>query len=208
MKIKILTLVVLTALLWSCASTMSSTWQKEDYSGRNFSKILVVVEANSKQSRVNAENIIVDRLQKEGINAANSLGVFPMGENTSELTDEQIESRILEGGYDGVLVSSLVDANSRQVREGGGTYAQPVAYRYGRRIRTGYVHVQEPEYYREQMTYVLETQLYDTKNQADKEAVVWAGQSEQTDPSSVESMVKSYSKKLIKSLTESGIIMN
>lgn len=208
MKIKILTVLVLTALLWSCASTMSSTWQKEDYSGRNFSKLLVVVEANSKQSRVNAENIIVDRLQKEGINATNSLGVFPFNENTSELTDEQIESRILEGGYDGVLISSLIDANSRQIREGGGTYAQPVTYRYGRRIRTGYVHVQEPEYYREQMTYVLETQLYDTKNQANKEAVVWAGQSEETDPSSVESLVKSYSKKLIKSLTDSGIILN
>jgi len=208
MKIKLLLNLMMVALLWSCASTMSSTWQKSDYEGREFDKILVVVEATNKQGRINAENTIVDKLQKEGINATNSLGVFPLNENVESLAPEEIESRILEGGYDGVLVSSLVDANSRQVREGGGISSEPVYYRYGRRVRMGYVHVQEPEYYRQQTTYVLETQLYDTKNDANKESVVWAGQSEETDPSSVDSAVKSYSKKLVKSLLDSGVVKN
>ncbi len=208
MKIKLLLNLALVALLWSCASTMSSTWQKGDYEGRAFDKILVVVEASSKQGRVNAENIIVKRLLAEGINATNSLGVFPLNENVDALSPEEIESRILEGGYDGVLISSLVDANSREVREGGGVSTQPVYYRYGRRIRTGYVHVQEPEYYRQQTTYVLETQLYDTRDEANKESVVWAGQSEETDPSSVDSAVKSYSKKLVKTLLSSGVVKN
>ena len=104
------------------------------------------------------------------------------------------------------MISSLADANSREVREGGGTYAQPVTYRYGRMIRTGYVHVQEPEYYRRQVTYVLETQLYDTKDSANKESVVWAGQAEITDPSSLEAGVKDYAKALVKSLLDSGVI--
>lgn len=208
MKIKLLLNLVLVALMWSCASTMSSTWQKSEYEGRQFEKILVVVEASTKQGRINAENAIVQRLQDAGINATNSLGVFPLNENVQALSPEEIETRILEGGYDGVLVSSLVDANSRQVREGGGVSAEPVYYRYGRRVRMGYVHVQEPEYYRQQTTYVLETQLYDTKDAAGKESVVWSGQSEETDPSSVESAVKSYSKKLVNSLLSSGVIKN
>jgi|GEM_PF-904454 len=208
MKFKLIISLALVTLMWSCATTMSSTWKKGDYEGRQFSKILVVVEASTKQGRVNSENTIVDRLQKEGINATNSLGVFPLNENVQSLSPEEIESRILEGDYDGVLVSSLVDANSRQVREGGGVYSEPVYYRYGRRVRMGYVHVQEPEYYRQQTTYVLETQLYDTKDAASKESVVWSGQSEETDPSSVESAVKAYSKKLVNTLISSGVIKN
>ncbi len=206
MKMKILVSFLLLALLWSCASTMSSTWSKSDYEGRTFDKILVVAEASSKQGRINSENAIVERLQKEGINATNSLGVFPLNEEVNALSPEEIEDRILKGGYDGVLISSLADANSREVREGGGTYAQPVTYRYGRMIRTGYVHVQEPEYYRREVTYVLETQLYDTKDSANKESVVWAGQAEITDPSSLESGVKDYAKALVKSLLDSGVI--
>jgi hypothetical protein len=206
MKTKFIVSLAVVALFWSCASTMSSTWKKSDYEGRTFEKILVVVEASSKQGRINSENAIVERMQKEGINATNSLSVFPLNENVQALSPEEIEDRILKGGYDGVLISSLADANSREVREGGGTYAQPVTYRYGRRIRTGYVHVQEPEYYRREMTYVLETQLYDTKDSANKESVVWAGQAEITDPSSMESAAKGYAKTLVKSLLDSGVI--
>nr|WP_321353720.1 hypothetical protein [uncultured Draconibacterium sp.] len=205
-KIKFLLAIVTVLVVASCSSTMKYTWQNENYQGRTYDKILVVVEAKSQMSRINAENIMVENLKKEGINASNSMAIFKSGEIITDLTEEEIEGRILTGGFDGVLVSLLADANSREVREGGGTYMQPVTYRYGRRIRTGYVHMQEPEYYRQERTYVLETQLYDTKDQARKENVVWSGQSELTDPSSVDSAVKSYSKKLAKTLVETGIV--
>jgi len=206
MKAKFFMLLIGAVILGGCASTLSSTWTKSDYQGRKYDKILVLVESNSLQSRINSENIIVDQLIKEGINAANSLEVFPVGTDVNSLSEEDIEKRILDGGYDGVLISLLATSNTRDVREGGGTYAQPVTVRYGRRIRTGYVHVQEPEYYRQQTTFVLETQLYDTKDQANKQSVVWSGQSEVIDPSSVDSAVKSHAKALVNSLLSSGII--
>ncbi|WP_321369597.1 hypothetical protein [uncultured Draconibacterium sp.] len=205
-NIRTLIAVFVILVVTACSSTMQYTWQNDNYQGRTYEKILVVVEANSQSSRINAENVMVDRLQSEGINATNSLPVFKPGERIEELSEDEIENRILSGGYDGVLISLLVDANSREVREGGGTYMQPVTYRYGRRIRTGYVHLQEPEYYRKETTFVLETQLYDTKDKATKQNVVWSGQSELTDPSSLDSAVKSYSKKLVKTLIESGIV--
>lgn len=192
--------------LMSCSSTMKYTWTNDGYQGRKFNKILVIGEASTQSGRLRAENAIVAALQKEGITATNSLSVFSSNINASELSEDEIEKRILSGGYDGVMVTSLVDAKTRDVREGGGTYAQPVSYRYGRRIRTGYVHMQEPEYYRQEKTYVLETQFFDSKNAATKESVVWSGQSELTDPSSADSAAKSYSKKLVKTLLESGII--
>jgi hypothetical protein len=136
------------------------------------------------------------------------MSVFPPAESVQDVSEDEIENRILSGGYDGVLVSSLVDSKTRDVREGGGTYSQPMGYGYGygRGIRRGYGHMQEPEYYREEKTYVLETQFFDAAEKATKQSVVWSGQSELTDPSSAESAVKSYSKKLVKTLLDSGII--
>jgi hypothetical protein len=185
---------------------MKYTWTNDGYEGRKYKKILVVAEGSTQQGRTNTENAIVEALTKEGIKAENSLNVFPANGKHHELSESEIEDRILEGGFDGVLVTSLVDARSREVREGGGTYMQPVTYRYGRRIRTGYVHMQEPEYYRQEKTYVLESQLFDTKDAATKEEVVWSGQSELTDPSSASSAAKGYAKKLTKTLLETGIV--
>ncbi len=206
MKTKLFLLLISAVILGGCATSLSSTWTKSDYQGRKFDKILVLVESNSLQGRINAENIIVDQLKKEGINAGTSVAIFPAGTDVNSLSEDEIEKRILEGGYDGVLISLLATSNTRDVREGGGTYAQPVTVRYGRRIRTGYVHVQEPEYYRQQTTFVLETQLYDTKDHANKQSVVWSGQSEVIDPSSVDSAVKSHAKALVNSLLSSGMI--
>jgi len=206
MKIKIACSVITLFFLMSCASTMKYTWTNDGYQGRSYQKVLVIAEAKSQQGRMNAENAIVDALQKEGINASNSLSLFPVTENNHELSEEEIENRILNGGYDGVLINRLVDAKTREVREGGGTYYQPVAYRYGRYVRRGYVHMQEPEYYRQERTYVLETQFFDVADRANKESVVWSGQSELTDPSSAESVAKKYSKQLVKTLLESGMI--
>ncbi len=206
MKLKITFSVVTLFFLMSCSTTMQYTWTKDNYEGRKYTKILVITESNSQQGRLNAENAIVEALAKEGINATNSLVLFPPTQNNHELSEDEIENRILEGGYDGVLITSLVDAKSREVREGGGTYYEPVMYRYGRYVRRGYVHMQEPEYYRQEKTYVLETRFFDVADKATKESVVWSGQSELTDPSSAKSAAKSYSKKLVKTLLGTGII--
>lgn len=207
MKTKIIISLFAIAFLASCATSMKYTWTKDGYQGKKYNKILVIVEAQTNSGRINSENTIVENLKKEGFNATSSLTVFPPGDDNENLSEDQIESRILNGGYDGVIITSLVDAQSREVREGGGTYAQPVSYRYGRHIRTGYVHMQEPEYYRQEKTYVLESRFFDASNKATKESVVWSGQSELTDPSSAESAAKSYSKQLVKTLIESGTIL-
>ncbi len=206
MRLRVIISLIMILFLWSCATSMKYTWTKEDYQGRKYNKILVIVEAQTQQGRIKGENSIVESLAKEGVSATNSLNVFPPVENTGNLSEDEIEARILAGGYDGVLVTSLVDASTRDVREGGGTYSQPVSYRYGRHIRTGYVHMQEPEYYRQEKTFLFETQLFDVADKANKEAVVWSGQSTLTDPSSSESAAKTYSKTLVKTLIELGTI--
>jgi hypothetical protein len=187
---------------------MKYTWSKVDYEGKEFNRILVIVMSSTELGRKTAEEIIVNNLGKEGIKATNSFTIFPPDENVENLSEEEIEKRILNGGYDGVLVTKLVDANTRQVREGGGTYYQPITYGYHRSIRTGYINMVEPEYYRQELIYVIESQLFDVEDVARKESVVWSGQTELTDPISFESASEEYSRTLVKTLIKSGKIIN
>jgi hypothetical protein len=187
---------------------MKYTWSKVDYEGKKFNKILVIVISSTELGRRTAEEIIVNDLGKEDIKATISFTIFPPDENIKNLSEEEIEKRILDGSYDGVLVTKLIDANSREIREGGGTYYQPVTYGYRRSIYAGYMNMVEPEYYRQEMTYVIESQLFDVEDVARKESVVWSGQSELTDPISFESASEEYSRTLIKTLIKSGKIIN
>jgi hypothetical protein len=207
MKTKILLAFIVMSFLWGCTSTMKYTWTKVDYEGRKFNKILVVVMSATVQGRTIAENTMVDMFAKKGITATNSLTVFPPDENALELSEDEIQERILSGNYDGVLITKLIDASAREVREGGGSYYQPVTYRYRRSIRTGYMYMQEPEYYRQEESYVVESQLFDVAEEATRESVVWSGQSTLTDPSSFESAAETYSKTLVKTLLKSGKIV-
>ncbi len=207
MKTRILISLIAMTFLWSCATSMKYTWKKENYEGKKFNKILVMTITKNLKSRTLFENTVVEYLAEEGINATNSLSLFPPVESREKLTEEEIEARIKKGDYDAVLVTTLVDVNTQDVLVNNGPY-YPMPYGYGYRgyIYSGYYHYYEPDYYRQQKTYVLESRLYDLSESDAKKAIVWSGQSELTDPSSSESASKRYSDTLVKTLIESGII--
>ena len=208
MKVRIFCILFAAFFLGSCTSTMKYTWSKVDFEGKKFNKILVIVLSSTQEGKMTAEEIIVKDLAKQDIQATNSFTVFPPDEDINNLTDEEIERRILDGGYDGVLVTKLIDAKSREIMEGGTTYYQPVTYHYHRSIRTGYRNMYEPEYYRQELTYVIESQFFDVEEEANRESVVWSGQSEVTDPISFESASEEYSRTLVNTLIKSGKIKN
>jgi len=210
MKAKLLVSLVIAAMLWSCSTTMQYTWKKENFGSKKFNKILVLAISKNMKSRTLMENSVVDLLQKEGINAANALNVFTPVENLENLTEDEIGKRVTEGGYDGVLITSLIDTQTRDVQVNNTPY---YPYMYGGYYGYGYrgfiysnYHYLYSDQYREEKTYVLETRLYDVHITDPKEAVVWAGQSEMVDPTGAESVSKTYSKQLVKALLDSGAI--
>ncbi len=210
MKIKIVIAFVALSLLWSCATTMQSTWKKESFEGKHFEKVLVLAITKNLKSRTLFENTVVDLLKENGINATNGLNVFTPVEDLKDLSEAEIEKRIKEGGYDGVLVTSLIDTRTRDVQVNNTSY---YPYMYGGYYGYGYRSFIYSNYnfmyndqYREEKTYVLETRLYDVNISDPKEAIVWAGQSELVDPSGSESASSTYSKQLVKALIESGSI--
>ncbi len=210
MKTRIIVSLVAMTFLWSCSTSMKYTWTKENFEGKKFDKILVMTITNNLKSRTLFENTVVKYLGEEGVKATNSLSLFTPVEKYEDLSEEEIGKRIKEGGYDGVLITSLIDITTQdvQVNNMGSYYPMHYGYGYGYRsfIYSGYGHMYAPDYYREQKTYVLETRLYDVTETDVKEAIVWSGQSSLTDPSSSDSASKTYSNKLVNTLMKSGTI--
>jgi len=211
MKAKIFIGLIVLSMLWSCSTTMQYTWKKENVEGKKFDKVLVLAISKNLKSRTLMENSVVDLLKKEGINASNALNVFTPVENLEKLTEDEIEKRIKNGGYDALLITSLLDTRTRDVQVNN---TQFYPYMYGGYYGYGYrsfiysnYHYLYSDQYREEKTYVLETRLYDVNISDPKEAVIWAGQSEMVDPSGAESVSNTYSKQLVKALLESGTVV-
>ena len=210
MKTRIIISLIAMTFLWSCATTMKYTWTKESFEGKSFEKVLVLTLSKNLKSRTLFENTVVELLADEGINATNGLNVITPVEDVKKLTEAEIEKRIKEGGYDAVLVTTLIDVNTRDVQVNNYNYYPYMYggyYGYGYRsfIYSNYNYMYNNQY-REEKIYVLETRLYDVSEANQKEAVVWSGQSELVDPSGSESASKHYSNTLVKTLIESGTI--
>ncbi len=210
MKTRIIISLIAMTFLWSCATTMKYTWTKESFEGKSFEKVLVLTLSKNLKSRTLFENTVVELLADEGINATNGLSVITPVEDVKKLTEAEIEKRIKEGGYDAVLVTTLIDVNTRDVQVNNYNYYPYMYggyYGYGYRsfIYSNYNYMYNNQY-REEKIYVLETRLYDVSEANQKEAVVWSGQSELVDPSGSESASKHYSNTLVKTLIESGTI--
>lgn len=210
MKTRIVLSLVGMLFLWSCSTTMKYTWTKENFEGKKFDKVLVLTLSKNLKSRTLFENTVVKLLADEGITATNGINVITPVEDVKKLTEAEIEKRIKDGGYDAVLVTTLIDVNTRDVQVNNTNYYPYMYggyYGYGYRsfIYSNYNYMYNDQY-REEKTYVLETRLYDVNETDNKKAIVWSGQSELTDPSGSESASKSYSGVLVKTLMESGTI--
>lgn len=187
-----------------CKSTMSSTWTKEDYSGKKYDKILVLAISKNLNARTTFEETVVEKLTEEGIFATTALNVFPPSSSSRKLTEEEIEQRIKVGGYDALIVTYLVDVSSRSVQDND-VYPYPNRHlRYRRYIYTGYAY--EENDYHEEKSYILETRLYDTTIEDPEASIMWSGQSTVTDPSSLNSGAKTYAKRLSNTLIDDKII--
>lgn len=207
MKTRIIFSLLVLLFLWSCAANMNQVWMREDFQGKKFQKILVLAISNDIKSGTEFENTIVNILEKKGINATNSLTVFPTDVEKEEVSDEQIESKIKEGNYDAVLISYLEDLQTRKINVAGGPlgYNSPTG-NYRSYINTGFNFKYSPEGYREEKSYILETRLFDNTTANPEEAMVWSGQSSITDPYSFYDGSRDYAIILVKSLLTSKVI--
>lgn len=201
-KIAILSLLFFAA---SCAPKLSFTWTKPGYESATYKKIAIFSSGRNLQTAMEFQDTMVEYLADKGITAVSGMSILnPM--QSQSLKPEEIASTLLTEGVDAVIAVTLVDKEkSLDYTPGTNTYmygGYGFGGYYGYRYGPGFY---DPGYYSESTTYLLENHFYEIKEGGNKEeSLVWASQSEVTDPS--KSITKTYSKMLVNALINDVII--
>ncbi|HHP7242767.1 MAG TPA: hypothetical protein ACFCUD_13910 [Cyclobacteriaceae bacterium] len=179
---------------------------------KSYAKILVVVKAKDALRRVELEDDIVKRLEKKDISAVPSyLRLSDKVLKAKEKDEKALEmfvSKLRENDFQGILVTSLVDAE-KSVKYNPAQYSTstvPVRYgRFGRYYGTARVGVYEPASVEKHQNFILESLLYDLRGSTRENSLHWIGKIKVTDPSSFDKTSNKYAKKVVKKLAKEAI---
>ena len=167
--------------------------------------------------RNTVETAVVKELGLEKIQATVSEKIIDFTQ-VDQNKDRKIDSAkrdavvksLIDAGYDGVLVVSLLDIKEKTQYVPGQTYYQPAYYGgyggyysgfYGYSYNT-YGVVSTPGYYVEKKNVYLETRLFDVK----KDELLWATKSETLNPENLKDLSFSYAKALVTTMLDDKII--
>jgi hypothetical protein len=139
-------------------------------------------------------------LRGGGADAVSSYQLLPTNDR---LTKEELEGAVRRGGFDGVIVTRLLEGAEETTHVPPSTHVVP-SYRYGYYGYYGrnYDVVHTPGYTLTTEVVRLETRLW---NAADSR-LAWGITSETFDPTSTEDAIASVTKKLVQQLSEDGLL--
>ena len=205
-------------LVSGCATNtkLTGTWSDPENKA-SYKNIMVVGVSNNEQKRRAYESFFVASFQDKGVASVASYTVIHNKEEVS-LTGKKgafrkvVESAIEGSHIDAVLVTHVVSIEQEEVYRpsmdyqplysSGAYYNRP--YYGGMYGYHGYVttYVQQPGYYTEEQTYVLESNLYDVASAE----LIWTTRSQTNAPESIQQAVKDISSLIISDLEERKLI--
>jgi len=196
-------------ILISCgpSTKLIHSWSDKEHTPKKYEKIGVAVLFPDNSNRYITERAIVDNLKARGLNAVATYDIFPFagrmgeimegkGENNPEAIRKIIVQKVTENHFDGFMIVTLFDkkreerwVNDRSFTMGGmGYYGTPYAvpgtyYDYYYYSMAG---VYNDGHYVDQITYFLETSLYDVAS----EKLIWRAQTKSVDVKSMDEETK------------------
>ncbi len=207
--LSILTIILTVGIIQGCGSAkMGSTWTKEGYTDRDYSKIAVIGIGKDLSARNTFEKDAVTLLREQGINAIEGITLFPPGGTEEIRTAEDYIKIIKENDLDGVITMALVDSKETDRYKPSETLYVPSYYRVGKYIVRSYQTYTTPGYYSSEKSYLIEAILYDVKGDLyeGKETMVWTGQSTLLEPSSLKNASESFTKRMVNQLMTDQIV--
>jgi len=91
----------------ACSSTkVTGVWQDVNYAGKPLTRLLVVSVVLDRKMVNRSEDLLVENLRQRGVDARAAHSIIPGG---GHATVEAITAAIEKHGFDGVLITSLVD---------------------------------------------------------------------------------------------------
>ena len=195
-----ISIVLMVAFGASCATKtrVSNQWLSPDYEGGPMHRILVVGVAETPLGRRTYEDRFAEALRAGGADAVSSYQLLP---SRDRLTKEALEGVVRREGFDGVIVTRLLEVAKET------TYVPPSSHvvhpagyygYYGRH----YDVVHTPGYTRTTEIVRLETRLWN----ADDSQLAWGITSETFDPTSTDDAIASVTKKLVQQLSKDGLL--
>lgn len=178
--------VLIAMLMTACAMTkITSVWKDPSYQGRP-QKIMVIGVAKKPANKRIFEDEFVLQLKSRGTDAVASYTVLPEGKQDDQ---EAVAVKMKELTADAVLITRLTDKKTVMTYIPGTNYSPPPYYNswhdyYG----YGYQAAYAPGYLAEDEYALMETNLYDARN----DKLVWSALSETEIRGSDENLIKSY----------------
>jgi hypothetical protein len=208
MKVKIVSLLLLTLIMLSCGPTqkITSSWADPEAKSKGpYTKVFVVALSPNSNANFDIEGQMANTLIGRGFKVVRSTDIFPPQFSiTKDLTREQLTEAIAKRGCDAVLILALLDSKKVESYHPGTVYA-PVSYGYYGSYygyyNYYYPEVYSPGYYSVDKTFYLETNLYDLAS----DKLLWSVQSEARNPKDINSWFKNYSSMLISHLKSKGL---
>jgi len=202
---KLLIAAIAASAFTACSSTKTSiplSWRNPAYEQTVFKKLFVIGVGEDEGGRRLFEDTFAKALAKEGTSAQASWGLLPQ---STQLSEEQIRGAVEGGGFDGVLLTRLMNVDQSEEYVPPSTYTVPTAhygYGYYGYYGASYAVVHEPGYFKTNTTFRLETNLYS----ATSGDLVWSGQSDTLNPESLTDVVDSMTAAVAKKLKEEKLI--
>lgn len=210
MKKSILYFGLFTLLFSSCVTSYLKDSSAVNNNKKSYEKVLVIAKTSDKTSRTTFENQVVQDLAANGVNATSSISIIKTDSFAKELSDEEIEDlkeKLINDGFDGVIITNLIDKQQYTDIDQGNistTYV-PVRYgRFGRYYRTYPVSYWEQDEISSGIEYTLESCLYNLSNSSENN-LQWVGRFKVKDPKSLVKSIEKYSIELTTELLEKSI---
>jgi hypothetical protein len=199
-------IVTVLIVVSGCSSTkLRVSWYDTESVGESFERPLVLALSDTQVIRTKLEDEFVRVLALNGIAGEQSYKAFP---NLNENSNNEIKGRLAELGRDSVLVTHLVDVKKEQIHIPERTTIFQSAFigsryrRFSSYYAFNYDVVRSPGYSYEALTYILETNLYNARN----EKLVWTARTETADGSSIDSAVKDFVQVITKNMMQDGFL--
>lgn len=208
-KYIVMGLALCTLIFAGCTSgvRMTSSWNDTKNAGNASSvKKILVVGLFGEKCRVlrqQMEEQMAGNLAKLGYTAVTSFQEFgpKMFVNIPEDQAMHLIDSGYTGNYDGVIIVSIVDRNTKKSYVPG--YYNPYPY-YGFRpyYSPFYPSYYQSGYYKTDTQYQFEANFYDLNNKK----ILYSGQSEVVDPSSPGTLAVNYSKIIVKDMRKKNVL--
>ena len=213
MKYTTLIVMIITLSISSCKTTYLKQSTNVSNEKKSYNNILVVSRSKDMTARIKAEDQLVKDLAARGVKAASSIDEIKTDSFSKELTEEDLDNlkkKLIADGFDGVLVTNLINAEQYQDVIPGGTSTAYVPVRYGRfgRYYSYYPATYwEPDRVETGVEYTVESCLYDITDE-DGDNLQWVGRFQVRNPSDLMKTVEKYSQELADELLEQSVRPN